>query len=79
MAAIDISNLNADQRLELIGELWDSLSLVPDDVRLTDTQREELDLRLAKLEHDQAQGALLGSPVGEVLNRVRLRRWKSRI
>ena len=46
MATIDITRLTPEERLELLEQLWDSLSSTPDAVPLTDAQREELDRRL---------------------------------
>lgn len=51
---IDIASLSPDQRLTLIGELWDSLD--PNEIPLTDAQKEELDRRLDDLEHDPSSG-----------------------
>ncbi|WP_441232914.1 addiction module protein [Bradyrhizobium sp. 930_D9_N1_4] len=45
MATLDISRLTPKERLDLIGELWDSLSAA--DVRLTPAQEAELDRRLS--------------------------------
>jgi len=48
--AIDLAALTAAEKLELIDELWQSLS--PDDFTLTDTQRQELDRRLDRLDRE---------------------------
>ena len=40
--------LSAGQRLQLIGELWDSLADTPEVVPLTDWQKEELARRKAE-------------------------------
>jgi len=55
MPAIDIHSLEPDERLRLIGDLWDSLREYPDDIRLTDAQRAELDRRLDDLESGRAK------------------------
>ena len=73
MAVIDISKLSVDERLDLIGELWDSLSAEPDTVPLTDGQREMLDERLDRLDRDRKLGLPLGIPADEVLDRIRSR------
>ncbi len=44
--AIDIDKLGPDERLELIGELWDSLREQPEALRIPSWHREELDSRL---------------------------------
>jgi putative addiction module component (TIGR02574 family) len=52
MTTIDISSLSPKERLDLIGELWDSLEA--DDVPLTPAQAAELDRRLASADADLA-------------------------
>jgi putative addiction module component (TIGR02574 family) len=64
-SGIDISGLSVRQRLELLGDLWDSLA--PEEVPLTEAQRAELDRRLDDLEVDSD----LGIPWEEVLRRIR--------
>ena len=63
--AFDFSKLSPQQRLELIGELWDSLEdeLPP----LEPEMLAELDRRLAELEANPAEGR----PAAEVIARVR--------
>ena len=68
--AIDIKELTADERLQLIEQLWDSLS--PDErdaIPLTTEQERELDVRLDALERE--------GPVGlssdELLSRIQKR------
>ena len=67
MSTIDIAKLSAQERLELLEQLWDSLS--PDAVPMTDTQKEELDRRLDELEREGPAGI----PWDEVLDRIRNR------
>jgi putative addiction module component (TIGR02574 family) len=55
MPAIDIDAMEPDERLRLIGDLWDSLSENPGDVGLTPEQRAELDRRLDRLESGKAK------------------------
>jgi putative addiction module component (TIGR02574 family) len=50
MTTIDIARLTPRERLDLIGELWDSLA--PADVRLTPAQDAELARRMATFEAD---------------------------
>ena len=52
MTAIDITKLSPQERLDLIGRLWDS-----EDVRLTPAQQSELDRRLATLDEDIKAGS----------------------
>jgi putative addiction module component (TIGR02574 family) len=53
-AAFDIEQLSPGERLDLIENLWDSLS--DDDVPLTDAQRQELDHRLDALDREGQVG-----------------------
>ena len=69
MATIDISCLTSEERLELLEQLWDSLSSTPDTVPLTDAQREELDRRL----DDSDRDGPVGIPCDQVVRRVRSR------
>jgi len=48
--AIDIDKLAPEERLQLIGDLWESLRRTPEDVPLTPAQAAELDRRLDELE-----------------------------
>lgn len=53
MATLDISRLTPKERLDLIGELWDSLSAA--DVQLTPAQQAELDRRLITFDADRRE------------------------
>ncbi len=64
-SSIDIRGLSAEERLALLGDLWDSLA--PEEIPLTEAQRTELDRRLDDLEADSD----LGIPWEEVLRRIR--------
>ena len=50
MTTLDIARMTPRERLDLIGELWDSLA--PEDVRLTPAQDAELARRMATFEAD---------------------------
>ena len=52
---IDINELAPQERLQLIGELWDSLSAHPESLRLTTAQQKELDHRLDSLDRGEAE------------------------
>ena len=52
MTMIDIDHLSPQERLDLIGRLWDSLD--DEDVPLTPEQEAELDRRLATADADLA-------------------------
>lgn len=64
---IDISKLSREERLDLIEELWDSLSADPETIRLTEAQTNELDRRLVEMDQDDT----LGIPWETVLARIR--------
>ena len=65
--AVDLSKLTQDEKLELIGELWDSLDDAA--VALTSEQRREIDRRVANLDANGPSG----SSWEEVEARVRTR------
>ena len=47
---IDIDKLAPEERLRLIGDLWESLRATPEAVPITQAQRNELDRRLDDVE-----------------------------
>jgi len=53
--AIDIDSMAPEDRLKLIGELWDSLRRTPDSVPFPDAHREELDARLDAIDRGGAE------------------------
>jgi len=67
---LDISGLSPEEQLRLIEQLWDNLSKNPDDIPITQAQREELDRRIAEADADGGSGI----PWDEVQRRVRDRR-----
>ena len=71
---VDIGELSAAERLELLEKLWDSLDDASAELPLTDPQRAELDRRLDALETDVANGRVLGIPWTEVLEQLRTHR-----
>ncbi len=66
MAAIDISTLTVEQRLELLDEIWLSLYETPQAIPLTEAQREELDRRIEDLDRKGP----LGQPLEQVLREI---------
>ena len=64
---IDINKLSPEERLDLIEELWDSLSTDPEKIPLTDAQAKELDRRAAEMDQDDS----LGIPWETVLAQIR--------
>lgn len=63
----DILELDIQERIELVEDIWESIAAVPDRVLLTEAQRDELDRRLA----DHHENPELGSPWEEVRSRLR--------
>ena len=56
MDTIDIASLSAEQRLELLEQIWDSLAATPESVPVTPAQLRELDRRLDELDRDGPVG-----------------------
>ncbi len=54
--ALDVSALTADEKFELIDDLWRSLS--PEDFTLTPALRAELDRRLDRLDRLDREGPI---------------------
>jgi putative addiction module component (TIGR02574 family) len=52
----EIEELSVDARIRLIEQIWESLCEAPDTLPLTDTQRAELDRRLAQDALDPSAG-----------------------
>ena len=46
--SIDYTHLTVSERIQLVEEIWDSISTSPEVLELTDAQREELERRLAE-------------------------------
>jgi putative addiction module component (TIGR02574 family) len=69
MAPIEIGKLTPEERLELLEQLWDSLATDPQDVPLTEAQRQELDHRLDELDQESPGGI----PWADVYQRIRSR------
>jgi putative addiction module component (TIGR02574 family) len=55
----EILALPVQERVQLVGAIWDSISAVPEALPLTQWQREELDRRLAEFEADPEAGSTL--------------------
>ena len=62
----DVLELPVSERLELVGDIWDSIAQVPEKVELTPEQRAELDRRLEAYRRNPAAG----SPWTEVKARI---------
>ncbi len=68
--ATELASLSPEDKLTVLEQLWDSLSLTPEALPLPDEQRLELDRRLEALGADENAG----SPWTEVESRLRSRR-----
>lgn len=62
----DVLQLPIDERLELVGSIWDSIAQVPDAVELSEAQRVELERRLEAYRRNPRAG----SPWAEVKARI---------
>lgn len=47
MKSLGIDQLSVDERLALVEEIWDSIAATPEQVPLTEAQKQEIDRRLA--------------------------------
>lgn len=63
----EILALPVPERMRLVEAIWDSISVVPEALPLTQWQKDELDRRLAEFEADPDSGATLE----EVFARIR--------
>jgi len=66
VSVADVLQLSVSERIQLVGDIWDSIAAVPEQVPLTPAQREELDRRL----EDYHQHPDEGSPWEEVRSRI---------
>ena len=46
---LNIRDLSIEERIQLVGEIWDSIAEDEGEFELTEAQREEIDRRLASL------------------------------
>ena len=70
LARKDILSLSIAERIELIGDIWDSVAEVPEVISLTDTQKAELDRRL----DGYRENPTTGSPWSVVRERIAQRK-----
>jgi putative addiction module component (TIGR02574 family) len=66
MEQLGIDRLSSEDRLQLIGEIWESLTPI-DQLEIPESHRQELDRRLAAADADPSAGR----PWGEVRARLR--------
>ena len=68
--AIDLNAFTPQEQLDLLEQIWASLSQHPERIPLTDAQAVELDRRLDDLDDDIREGRPLGEPWDEVRKRL---------
>lgn len=66
VSVADALKLSVSERIQFVGDIWDSIAAVPQQIPLTPAQREELDRRL----EDYHQHPDEGSPWEEVRSRL---------
>jgi putative addiction module component (TIGR02574 family) len=69
MSTLDISRLSPKERLDLIGELWDSLNA--EEVQLTPAQARELDRRIVTFDDDAKTAIPWESVDAELIKQTR--------
>jgi putative addiction module component (TIGR02574 family) len=66
---MEIQSLTVSERIMLAEALWDSIIAEDSKIELTDTQKEELDRRLAAFEIDQDAGSSWLSVKARILSK----------
>lgn len=73
--AFDYRSLSVDERLQLVGDIWDSIAeeanVKPDVLPLTEEQKAELDRRLAEYEADPSSAVPMDKALGDIRARFR--------
>lgn len=57
LKALGIDRLSVNERLALLGDLWDSIAAEPDQVPVTDAQKQDLDRRIAAIDANPTTGS----------------------
>ena len=65
--AADVLDLSVEERIQMVGDRWDSIAAVPEAVSLSEEQKRELDRRLEAYHRNPDAG----SPWIEVRERIR--------
>ena len=66
ISAADLLDLSVEERLNLVGDIWDSIAAVPEQVDISPEVRELLEKRLI----DHRKNPKTGSPWKEVKARI---------
>ena len=69
--SIDLSKLSVEEKLELIGEIWDSIEDSGQDFPLTAEQEAELERRADEMDRDDSPGIPWEDVVKEIRSRKR--------
>ena len=67
LAKADILSLSISERIQLVEDIWDSITEAPDSIPLTEEEKAELDRRLDAYHQDSNEG----SPWDIVRERIR--------
>ncbi len=70
ISAADLLNLSVEERINLVGDIWDSIAAVPEQVKISPEVRELLEKRL----NDHRKNPKTGSPWKEVKARILARK-----
>ena len=70
LSRADVLNLSVPERIQLVEDIWDSIAEVPEQVKLTEEQKAELDRRLDAYHQNPDEG----SPWEFVREQIRSRR-----
>lgn len=68
----EIKRLSVDDRLHLVQEIWDSISLEPEQLELTKAQEQELSRRLADYKENPNAGISWDEVKARALEKLRL-------
>jgi putative addiction module component (TIGR02574 family) len=66
----DVLELSVSERIQLAEDIWDSVATMPQPIRLTDAQREELDRRLDDYHQHPEDGIFWESLKGRILGQT---------
>ena len=53
----EITQMSTAERIQLVEDIWDTIAAQPEDVALSEVQRQELDQRLEAYHQDPSAGA----------------------
>ena len=68
ISATDVLNLSVEERIELVGEIWNSIAAVPEKVELSPEVRELLESRLEEFRRNPNSGASWEEVKARLLN-----------